>query len=710
MLNEVTYVCQSFEEHFTRLKDEPIVIYGLGKNTGFIVDKFPEYNIVGLMDQVRAGEKIFGKPVLTFEEVNELGVKAIIILARAANVPIIYRRISESCEKYGIDVYDINGIKQARKVSVWSGLPDIYDEINEKALYEAIDRVDVISFDIFDTLLMRTVLFPTDIFEIMEDRLVLSYGTRLASGFAKQRISAEQSLYLTMQPGLEDIYNKLKEVMGLEVIIAKEWMQFETDLEMEHLIARAKMRDIILYAIRVEKEICLTSDMYFSSDILRRFLMKNNYPIDAIPILVSNEQGVAKCNGLFRVLRNKYEGRKILHIGDNEDADIACARKYGVDECFMIRSAYSMLVDSVAAELLEHSENFGNRCCIGRFISKQFNNPFIFEKTKGRLQISTEYDIGYSFLAPIVSVFLDWLINRCQIEQIEELLLASRDGYLINILLNIIKDKRPNLKLPNYRYFYASRSVCLIAGLRHEEDIEYAASLAFSGSPEQMLNTRFGLDDNEVMQRSSDENDIVYILRHKDLIMSKAEKVKKNYKAYLEQDKSKKGKKIGFFDFVSSGTCQMALEQFLGWNMIGLYFARIHDEHKENLKIKSLCPDTCVYENQLAIMNKYFFMENVFTSFEPTLIAFDEEGTPLFSRENRSEKQLESLKNIQTGIIDCFKDSILVSEKLALNNLEFADIFIKYIDSEYTVFDLSYFQDNPLIDEFCNRSFNLVEI
>ena len=44
------------------------------------------------------------------------------------------------------------------------------DTYSEHVLQHLIDVHDVISFDIFDTLLMRTVLDPTDVFEIVEKR------------------------------------------------------------------------------------------------------------------------------------------------------------------------------------------------------------------------------------------------------------------------------------------------------------------------------------------------------------------------------------------------------------------------------------------------------------------------------------------------------------------------------------------------------------
>lgn len=710
MINETQFVLESFVQNFGKFKNEPLVIYGLGKNTQAVLAELTDYNVVGLMDEVRTGEIFFGKKVISCNEALDLGVKDIVIIARASNVPIIYRRIAEFCTGNGISVYDINGSKQTVETYVFSELPKEYEEIDERRLLASIDQSEVISFDIFDTLLMRNVLVPHDVFYILEEKLIKKYGEKIVEGYAKIRIKSEQDLYLTKQPNLIEIYEEMNRTFKVSRDILEDWLSLELYQESECLIARQKMISIFNYALRAKKDICLTSDMYLSSQFLKEILAKNGYTVKDIPILVSNEQGVAKYNGLFKMLRNRYAGKKILHVGDNEEADIKASLTSGIDSSFYIKSSYAMLGDSISSELLKYTTTLANRICIGQFISKQFNDPFVFGKTKGKLIIDSEYDIGYSFIAPAVVVFLNWLVATCEEENINQLLLASRDGYLIEKLLDLLKELNVDLKLPKYQYFYASRSVCLISGLRNEKDIEYAASLAFSGSVQELIVSRFGVKPDELLVKKDSESEIDYVLRHKSKILDFAESVKKNYIKYINKQKIDENSKVGFFDFVSSGTSQMAMEHFLPWDIVGLYFARLYDEHKEHLYIKALCPETTVYKNQLAIIGNYFFMENVFTSFEPTLTAFDNEGNPMFGRENRGEKQLESLNQIQTGITDAFKGLMLRDYKLDLSDLGLADIFIKYISSEYSILNLTYFMDNPLMDEFCNRSFNLAQI
>lgn len=79
-----------------------------------------------------------------------------------------------------------------------------------KELQSAIDSHDIISFDIFDTLLMRKTLVPEDVFLILEDR-----ATR--AGYAVEnlaRIRVEEQLKL-FNPDLREIYEAIQKVTGI---------------------------------------------------------------------------------------------------------------------------------------------------------------------------------------------------------------------------------------------------------------------------------------------------------------------------------------------------------------------------------------------------------------------------------------------------------------------------------------------------------------
>ena len=68
-----------------------------------------------------------------------------------------------------------------------------------------IDSHEVVSFDIFDTLLMRKVLFPNDVFYLMQKREGLN------DSFPENRISVEKKMMSEgiIAPSIFEIYKRL---------------------------------------------------------------------------------------------------------------------------------------------------------------------------------------------------------------------------------------------------------------------------------------------------------------------------------------------------------------------------------------------------------------------------------------------------------------------------------------------------------------------
>lgn len=706
LYNEKEYVVNSFKNNFEIYRNTPMVIYGLGKSTGQIIREFPEYNIIGLMDEARAGETAYGKEVVTMQEAVNLHVGIIVIIARATNIPIIFRRIAQECDKYCIPVFDINGERQSVSIDPMDDLPAAYKDVRLDLIKNKIKKADVVSFDIFDTLLMRTILYPRDLFRLLENKIVKIMGDRF-KGFVEKRIAAEHKLYEICQPTLIQIYQMISESSGYSQNECNRILQEEIALEKEVLVPREAVVSLYRLARDLEKAVYITSDMYLQKNTLLEILKLNGIDIDEDHLLVSNEEGCAKFNGLFKVLKEKSKGDNILHIGDNMEADIICAKRARIQHTFWIPSSIKMTEDGKAREILNSDKTLENRYVIGSFLASKLNDPFLYEKTDGKMLLENEYELGRYYLAPFTYAFINWMIKSANTDGIDELLLGSRDGYIVEKILNNIKAEHPERINFKYRYFYASRSVCLIAGLQNDMDILYAADLAFSGSDQELLQRRFCLAKDEILERKPEEDSKTYFLRHHDVIMKNAANARESYNRYLKKQGFKSGKKYGFFDFVSSGTCQMGICQFTGWDITGYYVSKFYDENKENLDIKAFYPIRCVYEKQQSIMENYLFMENIFTSFEPTLGAFDENGNPIFPDESRSEKQLTSLQKLHRGIVEGCKVFMEADPDLKIMDYNFADLFLRLLRHEFTIADMSYFTDNPLMDEFCNRQFEV---
>lgn len=697
LTDEAAFVERSFRSNFSA--DEKLVIYGLGRNTKTILERCPEYNIVGLMDRTRTGGSEWGLPILSMDEAHKSGVKKIVIIASSANVPIIYRRIEDLSEQYKIKVYDINGVQKAPSGEEYRIAP-FYASCTAEDLIKKIDAADIISFDIFDTLLVRDVLYPTDIFEIVEHK----HKECIPEGihFAEIRASCERKLYYTGNPTIFEIYAEIQSETGMDEELIRRLLDSEIEEERGSLKPRRPMTDMVDHALSSGKKVCCTSDMYLTSEILSDILKKAGYK-SFDNLFISCEYGVSKNHGLFDVVKRAYPGKRVLHVGDNYDADISSAMRYGIADTFRLPSIYRMINDGTVRNILAHDADLSDRCEIGRLFVDQFNDPFTFATTKGKCVIIDNFSLGFYFIEPLLASFVEWMLSSCKKDNIDMIFLGARDGFLIQKMLGI----REKFKETSVRskYLYVSRTACTGAGLKTEDDVRYVFTMAFDGPPEQQLARRFALDGSEILDRRNTETDAQFLERHIPLILEKSKTYRKKYRLYLKKNIDGVNK-AGFFDFVSSGTCQLWLENI--WpeaKWTGYYFLKVFEPYKDRLDIRSYFSPKYAYEKQSKLITNKMLMENILSSFEPTLRGFTEDGRALFDRESRDDAQLERLSEVHKGILAAYERRL--ANRRTVASRELADKILDIMKSNFSVMSADFFEGNVLDDPFANRDFDL---
>ena len=201
--------------------------------------------------------------------------------------------------------------------------------------------------------------------------------------------------------------------------------------------------------------------MYLPVNILKDFL--NQFGVTGYEdILVSCEYQVSKSNGLFQILKEKAGGMSYLHIGDNPEADYTAAKENGVD-AFLIMSAIQMMEVSSWKSILTYLKEIESRVMLGMLASELFNDPFVLYASQGKPRIVCSQDFGFLLIAPLVLLFLVWMLNILENKEKAFLMFASRDGWLMQKAYHILK-KQWNLKyLPKDIYFMISRKAIMEA-------------------------------------------------------------------------------------------------------------------------------------------------------------------------------------------------------------------------------------------------------
>ena len=190
-----------------------------------------------------------------------------------------------------------------------NSLSPAVESFNPITIYQLIDQYDVISFDIFDTLLVRPYVKPTDLFyhlELLEN----------LSGYADARIQAERDARKKIpEATLDEIYSELHGYPGMK--------DKEKQLEAQVLTANSEIKLIYNYAKMKGKRIVIVSDNYLPEKFLKSVLRRNGYTGFA-NIYVSCEYRKNKGSGtLFKevIKHERVYPQSILHIGDNAHSD-----------------------------------------------------------------------------------------------------------------------------------------------------------------------------------------------------------------------------------------------------------------------------------------------------------------------------------------------------------------------------------------------------
>lgn len=303
-----------------------------------------------------------------------------------------------------------------------------------KKLKEQINEYDTISFDVFDTLLLRNVLSPTDLFELLNEEAEKNYGIK---SFSKERIDAERIARigkLNSETTIDEIYETLENKYNQNLSQLK---KKELEIEEKFLIANPFMKEIFEYAKQKKKKVFAISDMYLTKEFIKKVLIQNGYVLDEI--YVSSETKNVKGNGsLFEEVEKKEQLSKKnwLHIGDNHVSDVEQPQKLGINSYYYEsvgkRSGFKNISGTIEESIL-----------------KGIEQNIIYTK-----DCSNWEEFGIKCVAPIYYGFTNWIYQFTKHK--DNIYFLARDGYAIKKVYDMFKEKC-NKNINTY-YLYCSRS------------------------------------------------------------------------------------------------------------------------------------------------------------------------------------------------------------------------------------------------------------
>ena len=241
-----------------------IALYGTGRFTATLLQYAKDYHFVGLLDRDSAlvGTELYGLNVLSRAEAEEQA-DIIVINTQESYWKSIYERVKD----WNIAIYYRNGQK-ATLDTYRDYEQNPYWQKSLKTLEDKILSYQIISFDIFDTLLMRKIFYEIDVLKFTELKIKARFN--IDFDFVSIRKQAASALE---EPSIDEIYNQMRSLTSLSDDMLEQIKQCEIQTDLSLTCPR---RDIIALCKKAQKtkDVYFVSDMYYPKEVLQQFLKK----------------------------------------------------------------------------------------------------------------------------------------------------------------------------------------------------------------------------------------------------------------------------------------------------------------------------------------------------------------------------------------------------------------------------------------------------
>ena len=312
--------------------------------------------------------------------------------------------------------------------------------ISPEELAEQLLGYDVISFDVFGTLILRPFSSPGVLFSIMEQRLNFYKFSGIRADSENEVRMERLRNFNHDNVSLDDIHSLIARKTGLD---ARKTAELEYELELSYCYASPFFQKVVSLCQKARREIVISSDMYLSREQIRGILEKAGYR-NLNRILVSSELGKSKKKGdLFEYLRESCKGLSVVHVGDDPKADAENAGKAG------IASVHYPNANDIGGK----NRVPGMSYMAGRVYSALANQRLYCNS--GDQDEPAAHDeffrFGYLYGGMYVLGFAQWINQFARNAGLDKVFFLSRDGDLVSKIYDMLPGHRPG------EYFYWSR-------------------------------------------------------------------------------------------------------------------------------------------------------------------------------------------------------------------------------------------------------------
>jgi FMN phosphatase YigB (HAD superfamily) len=350
----------------------------------------------------------------------------------------------------------------------------------------AVERGDVqaLSLDVFDTLLMRRVPRPTDVFLHLGQQLRADGelpDSLAPQAFAELRERAEvmardraQQRGFGAEVSIEEIYRELPDFLTLA---PRERTLIEHELLVEAALTFPNP-DVLTLAqasLALGLTVALISDTYFSPMQIRQLVENSGLRDRGLRIFTSSERRSSKSEHLFDLVLDELDllPSELLHVGDNRISDVESASRLGIatvhlgqrePELSQILQIEGTIppVDLSATDGRDKVRTKRSAPDLGLTAARGLAE-FLAEGSAGEPRLLPYARFGATIFGPVFTGFAEWVHERAARIGVQRVYCLMREG---SLLVPLIRDVGTSIGSSiEPRPLWLSRQVATLAAI-----------------------------------------------------------------------------------------------------------------------------------------------------------------------------------------------------------------------------------------------------
>ncbi|KST59837.1 hypothetical protein AO398_16300 [Methylobacterium sp. GXS13] len=545
-----------------------------------------------------------------------------------------------------------------------------YSARTQDQALQALHDVDLVSFDLFDTLVSRPARRPDAVLKLVEHRISSETGRPIPL-FAERRAAENRVRARKHHQGdvnLSEIYAELTASGPIPGDVVARAHALEKRIDLGALRPRTEVIAVLEAAHALGKRIVLMTDTYYEEADIRAILSGAGIADRFAALYVSNAVGARKDRG--DLWRHVEEAEAVprarwLHVGDNEHSDIQAACDRRIPYLHVAHPAKILAQSGFVRDEGDLARTWPSDLVVGHAMLALGRNPFLGRAAGPYLSLGSSREIGYAVFGPLMLVFMSWLIRHQALARVERLYFLAREGDVLVRIYRLIRERYGWGHLPEGRYFHVSRQTAIAAALTKEFRPELVTAAGrYVGTVQGLLWNRAGFTapahrglDQVAVRLPGDVALVERIMTDLESeIAAHAADMHRRLLAYARQERLDPDVACGVVDVGYSATIQRMMQTALGRPLVGFYLAALDKANavaaEGGTAFGCLCENVATLTASMPALNHSLAVEAFLTAAHGQVVGYDTAGDrvePLFKADPRTPEEHAILAELHAG-------------------------------------------------------------